>query len=70
MEHLPEYVRHVQHTHADHPGKAWCGVRVVSEWAFMDVTHAAYSGLSESRVIVCPKCLSVIVKALSNGQEG
>lgn len=48
---------------------SWCGKNVQYEFAFVDVSHAAYNGLSQGRLVCCKDCSDRIIAALKNGQE-
>ena len=64
----PEYIRCIQHTHADLPKTSWCGEQLSGlqsqYWAFQNIDHAVYSVQQGSRLIPCPDCLKKIYEVL------
>lgn len=46
--------------------ETWCERRT-TEFAFVDVTHAALNGAVEGRLVLCRSCRDAIVRALDNG---
>lgn len=64
MSATADYVKHVQHTHADQRGdEAWCGVTVTKyDLPFESIDHAAYS--RDGRLLPCPRCVAAITQAL------
>ena len=63
----PEYIRCIQHTHAELQKTSWCGRKLYSfDWVFQDIDHAVYSVQSGSRQIPCPECLDKIYEVLKN----
>jgi hypothetical protein len=63
----PEYIRCIQHTHADLPTTSWCGEKYSSfDWVFQDIDHAVYSVLNGSRQVPCPDCLKKIYEVLKD----
>jgi hypothetical protein len=63
----PEYIRCIQHTHADLPKTSWCGEKLYSyDWVFQDIDHAVYSTQQGSRNVPCPDCLTKIYEVLEN----
>jgi hypothetical protein len=59
----PEYVHCVESDPVFNNGKpSWCG----QEYRpfFTTIEHAALNGLSGGRLLTCPQCIAVIVKAL------
>lgn len=64
MKH-PEYVRCIQHTHADHQSESWCGEKLSRfDKPFLDIDHAAYTVRNEGRLIPCPDCVNEIFRIL------
>jgi hypothetical protein len=63
----PDYIKCIQHTHADLPKTSWCGEKLSSfDWVFRDIDHAVYSVQFGSRNIPCPECLNKIYEVLKN----
>lgn len=63
----PEYIRCIQHTHADLLKTSWCGEKLSSfDWVFQDIDHAIYSVQSGSRQVPCPDCLNKIYEILKD----
>lgn len=63
----PEYIKCIQHTHAELQKTSWCGRKLYSfDWAFQDIDHAVYSVQSGSCQIPCPECLDKIYGVLKN----
>jgi hypothetical protein len=71
MKSRTEYVRCIQHTHAEREGTSWCGKKIFSfDWVFQDIDHATYATLNGSRQVPCPNCVSVIISSLENELKG
>lgn len=64
----PEYVKCVADVHVNNAGKSWCGRSIAREFSFAGVDHAALNGRGDGRLVACPECTALIIKALSNGQ--
>lgn len=60
-----EYIKCVQHTHAEKLKTSWCG-RILSSFdlAFQTIDHAAYTRLQDGRLLICPQCKHEIIKTL------
>lgn len=65
----PEWVTCIARTHAAHKGASWCGRRIVMEFHFTGLDHAAENGAQQGRLVACPHCLKAATKALRNGLE-
>lgn len=63
MGELPEWGVHIRHTHAELPGKGWCGAYIVG-FAFVSLDHAAYNNLNGDRLVPCKSCVRAAVYAL------
>ena len=62
----PEYIRCIQHTHADKQKTSWCGERLSNfDWCFQDIDHATYTVMNEGRQVPCPDCVNVIMETLT-----
>ena len=61
---MSDIVKHIRQTHADRLNLSWCGQKLVQEWAFTNIDHAAYSQEQESRHLVCKSCVKAVIKAL------
>jgi hypothetical protein len=62
----PEYVRCVRRAANGTEHMTYCGREISdNENAFTDVNHAAENGMSEGRLVACPKCRKVIASALA-----
>ncbi len=59
----PEFVRCIQHTHADLTQKTWCGLPREG-FVFQSVDHAVYAAPT-SRMVPCPKCVEKVNLALN-----
>ena len=68
IENRPEYIRCIQHTHADLSKTSWCGEELSGlqsqYWAFQNIDQAVYSVQEGSRLIPCPDCLKKIYEVL------
>jgi hypothetical protein len=63
----PEYIRCIQHTHAEKQKTSWCGEQLSSfDWVFQDIDHATYNVMSGGRQVPCPECLNAIFEVLKN----
>jgi|LakMenE18May11ns_1017448.scaffolds.fasta_scaffold9651710_2 hypothetical protein len=61
----PEYIKCIQHTHADRQKTSWCGQGLSSfDWCFQNIDHAAYSIENQNLQVPCPECLLVVKSAL------
>lgn len=61
----PEWVHCIEHTHTQKRGTTWCGRSpLISDFLFQGIDHAAYSTLSESRLVTCPECVEAIASLL------
>lgn len=57
----PEYIRCIQHTHAELLKQSWCGLPLSNfDLPFVDIDHAAYTVRNEGRLVPCPDCINVI----------
>ena len=66
-ENRPEYIKCIQHTHADLPKTSWCGKKLFSfDWVFQDIDHAVYSVQSGSVQVPCSDCLKKIYEVLKD----
>ena len=65
----PEWIKCVEHDHADLRNKSWCGRDVRLEFRFSDIDHAAESGRQEGRLVACPECVTAIIAALRTGHD-
>lgn len=63
-----DWIKHIQHTHADKIGTAWCGRRIAG-FAFQDIDHAAYNGMANGRLVACKQCTKAIIRCLTEGQD-
>lgn len=64
----PDYIKCIQHTHADLSKTSWCGKKIYSfDWVFQDIDHAVYSVQSGSRQVPCPDCVNKINEVFNNG---
>jgi hypothetical protein len=62
----PDYVKCVQHTHADKKNQTWCGRSTDQfEWTFVNLDHAAYNALQGGRLVLCDNCRAAAIAALS-----
>ena len=66
MNNRPEYIKCIQHTHADLLKTSWCGEQLsgLHYWAFQNIDHAVYSVQQGSRQVPCPDCLKKIYEVL------
>jgi len=64
-----EHIKCIAHTHADKIGVAWCGRRLVHEWAFVDIDHAVYTVEQKQRLVPCQACVAAICQILSNSES-
>ena len=65
MTERPEYIRCIQHTHAEKQNTSWCGKQVYSfDLPFQDIDHATYSVMNGSRLVPCPDCVNSIFQIL------
>ena len=63
----PEYIRCIQHTHADKQKTSWCGKTLYNyDWVFQDIDHATYNVMNGGRLVPCPDCVNVIFGVLKN----
>lgn len=63
----PEYIRCIQHTHADKLKTSWCGEKLHNfDIPFQDIDHATYSVMNGGRLVPCPDCVNVIMEILKN----
>ena len=61
MTERPDYIRCIQHTHANRKKTSWCGKTLYSfDWVFQDIDHATYSIMNQSRQVPCPECITAI----------
>ena len=56
---------HIDHTRAEHKGRAWCGRRIES-FSFVNIDHAAYNAKRCGYLLVCRDCVREVKKALDN----
>lgn len=67
MTNRPEYIRCIQHTHAELKNTSWCGKSLYSfDWVFQDIDHATYSIMNEVRQVPCPECITAIREVFKN----
>jgi hypothetical protein len=67
MTNRPEYIRCIQHTHADRKKTSWCGKSIYSfDWVFQDIDHAIYATMSEARQVPCPECIAAICEVFKD----
>lgn len=65
-----DWIRHIRHTHAEMKEKAWCGRKLPqTEWAFVDIDHAAYASMHNDRLAPCKKCIAAAIKALRHNGD-
>jgi hypothetical protein len=65
MKIRPDWVKCVQVA----PGKSWCGMELMNEFAFQDADHAALTGRNGGCNVACRECVSEITEALKNGHD-
>lgn len=64
---MEDYIRCIQHTHAEKQKTSWCGKNLFNfDLSFQDIDHAVYSLANGSRLLPCPDCVNVIVNVLKN----
>jgi hypothetical protein len=62
---VKDYEAHIEDTHADHRGYAWCGAPLAGgEFVFRNIDHAAMNGRGNGRLVPCPECRNAVIKAL------
>lgn len=65
MAERPEWVKCIEHDHADLKGQSWCGRALPpSEFRFAGVDHAAENGRQGGRLVACSECVLKIAEAL------
>lgn len=63
--------KHIEHTHADRKGTAWCGRKLDQfHWRFLDIDHAANNGMAGGMQVACKRCTDAVIKAITAGQKG
>ena len=61
----PEWIRCIEHTHAQKLGTSWCGRLLLAfEVPFQGIDHAAYATLNGDRLVVCSECAAAVVSLL------
>jgi len=62
----PDYVKCIQDNRKQEDGltHSLCGRQLVMEWAFMDISHAFNTSLSEGRLMICPECSEAVRLAI------
>lgn len=61
MTNRPEYIKCIQHTHAERKKTSWCGKSLSSfDWSFVDIDHAVYATMNNDRLIPCRECITAI----------
>jgi hypothetical protein len=56
-----DYIKCIQHTHAERKKTSWCGKSLYSfDWVFQDIDHAVYATMNEARQVPCPECIAAI----------
>jgi hypothetical protein len=67
MPERPEYIKCIQHTHAEKQKTSWCGKQLSSfDWVFQDIDHATYNVMSGGRQVPCPECINAIIGILKD----
>ena len=67
MTERAEYIKCIQHTHAEKQKTSWCGKQLFSfDWVFQDIDHATYNVMSGGRQVPCPECVNAIFGILKN----
>lgn len=56
----------IEEHHAARKGRTWCGEITESRPTFEYIENAAYNGLVENDLTVCPECVTKIIQALEN----
>lgn len=69
MSALEEWEKHIRDPHADNEGKSICGADVANAWCFTSIDHAFSSVRYGSRLLPCPDCARIVVRALSAGED-
>ena len=69
MSKRPESITCIRQTHAEHLRETWCGQRVLLDFVFINLDHAAYNGLEGGRLVACPECTAAAIKGLTAGQN-
>ena len=70
MTERPEYIRCIQHTHAEKQKTSWCGKQLFSyDWVFQDIDHATYTMMNGGRLVPCPDCVNAIINVLKNDER-
>lgn len=64
----PDFIKCIEHTHADKVGQSWCGRDVRLEFRFENIDHAAYNALNGGRLLICPDCAGAALEAVSRGK--
>lgn len=60
----PDYVKCIQHTHADLKAQTWCGRPCSLEWVFQNLDHAAYNAKSKGYLVACQECVRAAIACL------
>jgi hypothetical protein len=67
MSNRPEYIRCIQHTHADRKKTSWGGKSIYSfDWVFQDIDHAIYATMNEALQVPCPECIAAICEVFKD----
>lgn len=66
MSDRPDYVKCIQHTHADLKGQAWCGRLCSMEWVFQSLDHATYNAASGGYLVACPECVHAVMSCFQS----
>lgn len=67
MTNRSDYIKCIQHTHADRKRTSWCGKTISSfDWVFCDIDHAVYATMSYARQVPCPECVAAIREVFKN----
>lgn len=57
----------ISRTHVGLVGRSWCGRNIQGQFYFVGADHAAENGITQGRLVACPRCVEAVTRALKAG---